>query len=101
MQGIGNMKSSTNLLSKEERINLTKINMMNNDPKQKFVTHHHSTSTENSVQPHHNHSTSASGTIGQISKGQHISSSNGLPNAARNNLQIHRITSQQDHKAHQ
>ena len=97
------MKSSTNLLSKEERVNLTKISMMNNDPKQKFVTHHHSTSNDNGVQPqHHNHSTSASGTIGQISKGQHMSSSsNGLPNAARNNLQIHRITSQQDHKAHQ
>jgi len=32
-------KSSSNIL-KEEKINLSKINMMNNDPKKKFGTHH-------------------------------------------------------------
>lgn len=40
--GIGNMnsigKSSSNIL-KDEKINLAKINMMNNDPKKKFGTH--------------------------------------------------------------
>lgn len=50
---IGNLnsivgKSSSNIL-KDEKLNLAKINMINNDPKKKFGTHHQESSSN-----HHN-----------------------------------------------
>ena len=77
-------KSSSNIL-KDDKINLAKINMMNNDPKKKFGTHHHV--GESTSNPPHGKSGSNYALSTDAGGG-------GPPPHNRNNLHIHRITSQ-------
>lgn len=104
--GIGGVigKSSTNIL-KDDKINLAKINMINNDPRKKFGTHHHDSSKNQnsnsaSAYAQHQQTTSSSHHATSASGGK-AQTHNSMSQAARNNLHIHRITSQQDtNKAH-
>ena len=76
-------KSSSNIL-KEEKLNLAKINMMNNDQKKKFGTHQLDSNPgppQNKRDKNYSHNP-------EVGK-------SGLPSSHhRNNMQIHRITSQ-------
>lgn len=75
-------KSSSNIL-KEEKLNLAKINMINNDPKKKFGTHQLADGNQPPNKREKNYSHNP-----EVGK-------SGLPSSHhRNNMQIHRITSQ-------
>ena len=79
--GVGGLggKSSSNLLKQEERVNLTKINMLGSQDPKKFVTHAFEDSKKRQE-------TASAGPDSASHKSQ-------LP---AKNLQIQRITSQQD-----
>jgi hypothetical protein len=88
--GLGGIigKSQTNILN-DDNLNLASgVNKLSNDPTKRFATHNH---IQND--PGYNNQIQSSGGI------QKHQPQSGFSNAARNNLQIHRITSQQDHKA--
>jgi len=78
----------------DDNLNLTSGAKLTGDPTKRFQTHNH-VATDPGYNNQTAHSVQSSGGI------QKHQPQSGFSNAARNNLQIHRITSQQDHKAQQ